>query len=96
MNGHGKSPLVITGFMGSGKTSTGKAVARRLGCDFIDMDTQEHRDTVLDEFKKALLLDHTHVSVNGFSSLGLVAGSAGSLSGWPCWSVSALRSGCAN
>jgi shikimate kinase len=38
MNGHGKSPLVITGFMGSGKTSTGKAVARRLGCDFIDMD----------------------------------------------------------
>jgi len=41
-------------------------------CDFIDMDTQEHRDAVLDEFKKALLLDHTHVSVNGFSSLGLV------------------------
>jgi len=41
-------------------------------CDFIDMDTQEHRDAVLDEFKKALLLDHTHVSVSGFSSLGLV------------------------
>ncbi|MEI6385770.1 MAG: shikimate kinase [Spirochaetota bacterium] len=38
MDGLGKSPLVITGFMGSGKTSTGKAVARRLGCDFMDMD----------------------------------------------------------
>ncbi|OGS98484.1 MAG: ribonuclease G [Gallionellales bacterium RIFCSPLOWO2_12_FULL_59_22] len=41
-------------------------------CDFIDMDTQEHRDAVLDEFKKALSLDHMHVTVNGFSSLGLV------------------------
>ncbi len=41
-------------------------------CDFIDMDTQEHRDAVLEEFKKALARDHTRVSVSGFSSLGLV------------------------
>ncbi len=41
-------------------------------CDFIDMDTQEHRDVVLDEFKKALARDHTRISVNDFSSLGLV------------------------
>ncbi len=41
-------------------------------CDFIDMDTQEHRDAVLDEFKKALARDHTRIGVNGFSSLGLV------------------------
>ncbi len=41
-------------------------------CDFIDMDTQEHRDTVLEEFKKALSRDHTRISVNGFSALGLV------------------------
>ncbi len=41
-------------------------------CDFIDMDTQEHRDAVLNEFKKALARDHTRISVNGFSSLGLV------------------------
>lgn len=41
-------------------------------CDFIDMDTQEHRDAVLEEFKKALARDHTRISVNGFSSLGLV------------------------
>ena len=41
-------------------------------CDFIDMDTQEHRDAVLEEFKKALSRDHTRISVNGFSSLGLV------------------------
>src|SRR5574337_993049 len=37
--------------------------------DFIDMDTEEHRDAVLEEFKKALSRDHTRISVNGFSSL---------------------------
>jgi ribonuclease G len=41
-------------------------------CDFIDMDTAEHRNAVLDEFKKALSIDHTRITVNGFSSLGLV------------------------
>jgi ribonuclease G len=41
-------------------------------CDFIDMDNQEHRDAVLEEFKKALARDHTRISVNNFSSLGLV------------------------
>jgi ribonuclease G len=41
-------------------------------CDFIDMDTLEHRDAVLEEFKKMLARDHTRISVNGFSSLGLV------------------------
>lgn len=41
-------------------------------CDYIDMDSQEHRDAVLDEFKKALAHDHTRISVSGFSALGLV------------------------
>src|SRR3989304_963944 len=41
-------------------------------CDFIDMDTQEHRDAVLEEFRKALARDHTRINVNGFSSLGLL------------------------
>jgi ribonuclease G len=41
-------------------------------CDFIDMDTQEHRDAVLEEFEKALARDHTRITVSGFSSLGLV------------------------
>jgi len=41
-------------------------------CDFIDMDTQEHRDSVLEELKKALARDHTRISVNGFSPLGLL------------------------
>ena len=41
-------------------------------CDFIDMDTQNHRDAVLDEFNKALGRDHTRTTVNGFSQLGLV------------------------
>lgn len=41
-------------------------------CDFIDMDTLEHRDAVLEEFKKMLAHDRTRTSVNGFSTLGLV------------------------
>jgi len=40
--------------------------------DFIDMDTAEHRAAVLDEFKRALALDRTRITVNGFSALGLV------------------------
>ncbi len=41
-------------------------------CDFIDMDNAEHRDTVLEEFKRMLALDRTRITVNGFSQLGLI------------------------
>lgn len=41
-------------------------------CDFIDMDSADHRDAVLDELKKALARDRTRITVNGFSALGLV------------------------
>jgi len=40
--------------------------------DFIDMDTAEHREAVLAEFNKALARDHTRLTVNGFTALGLV------------------------
>jgi len=40
--------------------------------DFIDMDNEDHQEAVLSEFKKALTLDRTRVTVNGFSQLGLV------------------------
>jgi ribonuclease G len=40
--------------------------------DFIDMETSEHRNMVLDEFRKALSRDHTKMTVNGFTALGLV------------------------
>ncbi len=40
--------------------------------DFIDMDTEEHRNAVLNEFRKTLARDHTHMTVNGFTQLGLV------------------------
>ncbi|MDR2031840.1 MAG: ribonuclease G [Azoarcus sp.] len=40
--------------------------------DFIDMDNAEHRDMVLEEFRKALAHDHTKMSINGFTGLGLV------------------------
>ena len=40
--------------------------------DFIDMENIEHRDMVLDEFRKALSRDHTKMSINGFTALGLV------------------------
>jgi len=41
-------------------------------CDFIDMDNPEHRGAVLEEFRKALARDHTRISVNDFSPLGLI------------------------
>jgi ribonuclease G len=40
--------------------------------DFIDMDTEEHRNAVLNEFRKALARDRTYMTVNGFTQLGLV------------------------
>jgi len=40
--------------------------------DFIDMDSDEHKGAVLDEFNKALSSDHTRLTVNGFTALGLV------------------------
>lgn len=40
--------------------------------DFIDMDSEEHKNAVLMEFNKALQKDRTRITVNGFSTLGLV------------------------
>lgn len=40
--------------------------------DFIDMDKEEHQQAVLDELKKGLDKDRTRVTMNGFTSLGLV------------------------
>ena len=40
--------------------------------DFIDMENTEHKSSVLEEFKKALMRDRTRMTVNGFSTLGLV------------------------
>ena len=40
--------------------------------DFIDMENAEHREAVLAEFHKALARDHTRLTLNGFTALGLV------------------------
>ncbi|XXQ67474.1 ribonuclease G [Neisseriaceae bacterium B1] len=40
--------------------------------DFIDMMHDEHREAVLQELAKALSYDRTRVTLNGFTSLGLV------------------------
>ncbi|MGE5638833.1 MAG: ribonuclease G [Clostridia bacterium] len=40
--------------------------------DFIDMDSPEHREAVLEELRRALARDRTRVTVNGFTALGLV------------------------
>ncbi len=40
--------------------------------DFIDMESDEHRQAVLAEFQKALARDHTRLTLNGFTALGLV------------------------
>ena len=33
-------PLLLTGFMGSGKSSVGRILAERLGCPFVDLDAE--------------------------------------------------------
>ncbi len=40
--------------------------------DFIDMDCEEHRKSVLEELGKALSSDRTKITISGFTSLGLV------------------------
>ena len=41
----GVDRVVLTGFMGSGKTTVGRALAERLGWQFLDLDTEiERRD----------------------------------------------------
>lgn len=40
--------------------------------DFIDMDNVEHREAVLNEFKKALSRDHTRMTLSEMTALGLV------------------------
>ncbi|MDX1376700.1 MAG: ribonuclease E/G, partial [Burkholderiales bacterium] len=40
--------------------------------DFIDMDSEDHRSAVLEEFKRALARDRTRMTLNGFTHLGLV------------------------
>ncbi|HEX2198014.1 MAG TPA: ribonuclease E/G, partial [Burkholderiales bacterium] len=40
--------------------------------DFIDMEGEEHRSAVLEEFKRALARDRTRITVSGFTALGLV------------------------
>jgi ribonuclease G len=40
--------------------------------DFIDMEDEEHRSAVLAELNKALVRDHTRITVSGFTQLGLV------------------------
>jgi ribonuclease G len=40
--------------------------------DFIDMDSEQHRAAVLEEFRRALSRDRTRMTVSGFTALGLV------------------------
>ncbi|MCX7898146.1 MAG: ribonuclease G [Rhodocyclaceae bacterium] len=40
--------------------------------DFIDMESSEHKAAVLGELERALARDHTRITVNGFTQLGLV------------------------
>ncbi|MBC7944309.1 MAG: ribonuclease E/G, partial [Burkholderiales bacterium] len=40
--------------------------------DFIDMESAEHQSAVLAELKKGLARDHTRMTINGFTALGLV------------------------
>ena len=63
--------LIITGFMGTGKTSVGQEIARRLGREFVDMDALiEAREgmTVADIFAQR---GEVHFRRCGHSSTGV-------------------------
>jgi shikimate kinase len=45
--GKGKRNIILVGFMGTGKTVVGEALARRLGWRFVDMDEEIIRETGL-------------------------------------------------
>lgn len=40
--------------------------------DFIDMDNEDHRNSVLEELQKGLASDRTRITVSSFTSLGLI------------------------
>jgi shikimate kinase/3-dehydroquinate synthase len=51
----GRRPIVLVGLMGCGKTSTGRCLARRLGLEFVDADTEiewSARMTIAEIFEK--------------------------------------------
>jgi len=52
--------VILIGFMGTGKTSTGKMLAQRLGCAFIDMDVkiEEEAGMTIPEIFARLGEDH--------------------------------------
>ena len=58
--------IFLTGFMGSGKTTVGRAVARRLGWDFVDLDDEIEREAgksiaeIFDDLGEAGFRDHEH------------------------------------
>ena len=40
--------------------------------DFIDMENETHKQSILDELEKSITLDPTRITINGFTQLGLV------------------------
>ena len=40
--------------------------------DFIDMENEAHKQSILDELEKSITLDRTRITINGFTQLGLV------------------------
>ncbi len=40
--------------------------------DFIDMESDGHRESILNELNSAISLDRTRITINGFTDLGLV------------------------
>ena len=40
--------------------------------DFIDMENEDHQQSILEELEKSITLDRTRITINGFTQLGLL------------------------
>ena len=49
--------IVLTGFMGTGKSVVGQRVAARLGYPFVDMDIEVERRAGRSKFNRRILLE---------------------------------------
>lgn len=76
--GTAPNAIFVAGFMGSGKSTVGRAVASRLGWSFVDLDDEIERAAgltipeIFESFGEQGFRDREHRALRGQAALGLV------------------------